>query len=694
MTLRLLLLSLLAFTFACQQQETEEKTLDIASQKPTEMVNVFLGSSGDHGQMSPAASYPFSMLSIGPHTYPATHTGYEYYAKEFLGFSHTRLEGVGCQGSGGNILVRPFLGDSWETSDLIKTEDKAKPGYYSVKFENKIAAEFAVADRYGVHHYQFPEGEKGFFIDLSYATVNRFQEEEHHIEGNTLSGWIDTRTTCGAGKYRIYYYMEFSQPVNWQETEAHKLTATVDKSQKDVEIYVALSSVNVEYAKKALTKASLNETKEVSDEAWNELLGHIKVKGDEERMKMFYSLLYRAIQSPYVISEDDGTYRAVDGSVQQSKEPIYNGWAIWDNYRTQLPLLSLIYPDEYQNISASIANLYPYGKRDFATENEPSPTVRTEHAIPVLWDAYQKGYKIDFEKIAEYLIKESETLDYSHPDKALEASYDAWALSKILASIGRDDLSEQFKKKALEYKKGWVNEFKDLTKDDVDRMGARGMYQGTIWQYRWFVPFDQKGLIELIGGEEQYLAELDEFFGHDYYNHANQPDLQTTKMYQGTSQPWKSQAIIHKVAVDTVIQHYFNNNSRGTGSYVGKIYKNDPATYLPTMDDDAGTMSSWYVWASSGIFPACVGEPVYYLHAPLMEEVSINWPEGEPLTIKVTNYNPDHAYIKEATFNGKSLNKNWLTHKEIRAGGELVITTSAEPNKNWGTAEPFLTSFQ
>src|SRR5690606_40287120 len=71
-----------------------------------EYVNVFLGSSGDHGQLSPAASSPFSQLSVLPQTYPTLHTGYEYLAKEVLGFTHNRMEGVGCQGSGGLIMVR------------------------------------------------------------------------------------------------------------------------------------------------------------------------------------------------------------------------------------------------------------------------------------------------------------------------------------------------------------------------------------------------------------------------------------------------------------------------------------------------------------------------------------------------------------------------------------------------------------
>lgn len=100
-----------------------------------DQVNVFLGSSGDLCQLSPAASYPFSMLSIGPQPYPATHTGYEHLAKEFLGFTHNRMEGVRCLGSGGNLLIKPFPGEDPEASTLLKAAEDIGPVFYQVSFK-------------------------------------------------------------------------------------------------------------------------------------------------------------------------------------------------------------------------------------------------------------------------------------------------------------------------------------------------------------------------------------------------------------------------------------------------------------------------------------------------------------------------------------------------------------------------------
>jgi putative alpha-1,2-mannosidase len=649
-------------------------------------VNTFLGSSGDHGQMSPAASSPFGMLSIGPQTYPNLHMGYEHKAKTFLGFTHNRMEGVGCQGSGGNILIKPYIGNNAQECILNKATESAGTGFYKVAFTNQIKVGIAVNKNVGAEHYTFPQAtQKSFYIDLSHTLANKFVAEEHTVSADGISGWIDSRTTCNVGTYRVYYALKFSDPVQFKAINAHQLTAGVSVAQ--VQLNIAFSSVGVAHAKATLNTLSFDATKKSSETHWNDVLGRITVKGDLAREKLFYSLLYRTVQSPYLISEPDGSYRATDGSIQHTDGQAYNGWAIWDNYRTQLPLLAVLYPEKYKYMVTSIANMYKHGKKDYATQHEPSNTVRTEHAIVVLLDAYRKGFTVDFKGITDSLIAEVDRLDFKSPDKALESSYDTWALSQILNITGKQELAAKYKLKALAYKAYWNKDFKDLTKPDVDRVSARGMYQGTIWQYRWLVPFDNKGLIELMGGEKGYLKELNRFFDDDYYNHANEPDIQAPLMFNATSQPWRSQYLVQKFAVDTVVQYYFNDNSRGIDPFVDVIYQNKPDTYIRTMDDDAGAMSAWYVFAATGLFPACTGWPVYYLSVPLFNEVAFN-----NFTIKVTNYATNRRYIQSATLNGKPLNRNWLTHEEITNGGTLMITASSQPNKVWGTKDQWISS--
>ncbi|ANI90078.1 alpha-mannosidase [Arachidicoccus ginsenosidimutans] len=682
------ILFLLCFTEIHSFAQTNNKAVE----NPAALVNVFLGTSADHGQLSPAASAPLSMLSIVPQTYPHIHTGYEYYAKEFLGFAHTCLEGVGCQGSGGNILIKPFLGDDYTKCKLIKASQAGSPGYYSVSFTNRISASFVVTPKYGVHHYVFPKGKKGFYIDLSHTLSNGFVDEQHTISNDTLSGWVEAGTTCSVGKYKIYYRLVLDKNVQWDSVGKHQLIAHLPDEAATVDIRIALSSVNNEYARAAIGNDNFDVLKNKSEAAWNNMLAHVKVTGDRKREALFYSLLYRAIQSPYKISEPDGHYRAIDGSEQISSDTMYNGWSIWDNYKTQLPLLSVLYPQQYKGIIRSVANLYKYGKKDYATQHEPSNTVRTEHAMVALLDAYKKGYSIDFAPIKDSLKNEVDRLDFSHPDKALESSYDCWAFSQIAYILHDTTLSNRYGRKALEYKNYWNKDFKDLTRHDVDRMQARGMYQGTIWQYRWLVPFDVKGLMELAGGEKDFIKQLDTFFGNDYYSHANEPDIQMPVLYNATGEPWKSQYMMHKIAVDTMIQYYFNDNSRGIDSYIGPIYKNEPQAFLRTMDDDAGAMSSWFVFAACGFFPACVGEPVYYLNVPLFKTVTINLPEEKTFTIKVENFSDKNCYIKRAVLNGKVWNKNYITQQDIMNGGTLVIEASAEPAEN-NHMEKWISSF-
>jgi len=674
------LLAALLLPFIAQAQNTSSQ----AQGNPAAQVNVFLGTSGDHGQMSPAATAPFSMLSIGPQTYPKLHAGYEYNAKIFLGFTHNRFEGVGCQGSGGNILIKPYLGDNPSGSPLIKSTESASPGNYKVGFTNHIKTEITVADKQGLEHYEFPAGAKGFYFDLSHTLANQFVSEEHVVEGQLISGSIKAKTTCNVGTYTVFYAISINKPVKWTDSANHKLTAVLNAAESNADISVSFSAVDVAHAKAGLIKQSYAQLQSTSTSLWNDVLSRIQVSGDPAREKLFYSLLYRTMQSPYVISEKDGSYRATNGTLKHSKETLYNGWAIWDNYRTQLPLLAIALPEKYQGITTSIANLYANGKRDYATQNEPSNTVRTEHAMVVLLDAYRKGYKVDFTSICDSLIKDVEKLDYSHPDRTLESSYDAWALAQILKVLKKDELSAKYLKQAEQYKTYWKKDFEDLTKGDVDRVSARGMYQGTILQYRWFAPYDLKGLAELMGGDKAYIKQLDHFFDNDQYNHANEPDTQAPFMYNASSEPWKSQALIHKLAVDTVVQYYFNDNSRGIDPFVDRIYKNEPAAYIRTMDDDAGAMSGWFVFAATGLSPAAVGWPVYYLNVPLFKTVSFQWPKGKAFHIKVENFDDKNPYIAGVSLNGKKLDRLWITHEEVMKGGELVITASPEPVKDFG----------
>ncbi len=162
-------------------------------------------------------------------------------------------------------------------------------------------------------------------------------------------------------------------------------------------------------------------------------------------------------------------------------------------------------------------------------------------------------------------------------------------------------------------------------------------------------------------------------------------------LYNASREPWKSQALLHRLAVDTVVQPYFNDNSRGIDPYIGRIYQNQPQAYLHTMDA-AGAMSAWYVLAACGLMPACVVAPVYYLTLPLFQQLTLQVSEKKRLTIRVENYAPARRYVQEVHLNGKRMDRNWLTHKELIAGGTLTLIAADAPNTNWGLRQQWLST--
>ncbi|MCC9043683.1 glycoside hydrolase family 92 protein [Myroides sp. M-43] len=642
--------------------------------KLSDNVNVFLATSGDYGQLSPGASFPFSMLCISPETYPFNHTGYDNRAKLFKGVTHIRLQGVGCMGSGGNILIKPIMDNNLDT-ELIKKKEQGKPGYYKVEFTNKIKADFTVGHNYGVHRYYFPN--KGqLLVDLSSATGGAFVGAQYQVSDHAIKGKISSKTTCSAGVYHFYFNLDFGKKATLRKISEYQFI--VDFSCSEVEVQVGLSSVSEQYAQnRTAVGKSFENTKTLATQRWDELLSMARVSDkDDQRIKLFYSLLYRTLQAPYVISEEDGSYRTISGLLKKADFKVYHGWALWDNYREVIPLYSILYPQVYKDVVRSILNMYPYGKKDFSTLNEPGPTVRTEHALVVLADAVNKGYELPIDSIKEYLVREANQLDLSSADKALESCYDYWALSQILKSVQDTVKAKHYLDKAKEYKKYWLKDFKDIHVHDVDKMQARGLYQGTIWQYRWLVPYDIRGLIHLIGSEKEFEDQLDIFFQGHYYNHANQPDLQTSSLYNVTRSPYKSQRLIHDLLLNESIQFYFNDNSKGIDPYIGRIYKNTPQAFLRTMDDDLGTMSAWFVLRSLGFSAANVGSDIFYLNAPVFEKTIIR-------NNLVISNKERSSYIQEVEYNNKDYQRNYISYKELLGASNIIFKTSEKPNKQW-----------
>lgn len=650
------------------------------SPSPVNQINVFMATADDHGQLSPAVSMPFGLMKAGPQTSPGGHSGYNFSDSLLLGFNHMHVPGVGCSGAGGNILIIPRTTESDTIPVKIDKESEiGTPSYYAVVFENNIKAEIIAGDRIAIHSYQFPENrEKTITFDFGFS-LDRFDSEKHTVANrNEITGFVSSRNVCGRGKHKTWYSIRTNQDFKIISDKGHKLKCAFQNP--SVEVRVALSVINAEAASERIQeneKLSFTDIQEQNEQSWKEELSTIKVKGDNEKSAIFYTMLFRALQSPFRIDEK-GKYRGSDGEIYDAPTGRYNGWSVWDTYRTKFPLFSLCIPDEMENMCQSLYELYDQGMPVWSSENEPVPSVRTEHSEIVLLDAINKGI-IGLPSGATFkkMVAHTEKLEWDSPDKILESSYDCRALAEI-ARMKKDFATEkELREKSISYRKIWVEKFKTMD-ENSDIMHGDGLYEGTLWQYRWAVPFDIQGIIKLAGSSEKLVDELDYFFENNLYNMGNQPDIHTPFLFNRLGASYKTQAIVDKL-LNRVTDNYYGTHGKWEKPVSRVIFQNKPKGFIPEMDDDSGTMSAWYVLASIGLFPTYVGSPDFDIFTPQFSQITLNVGE-KPFHIRCENFGNGNIYIQQACLNKKPLEDPVISYSEIKNGGSLELILGAEPN--------------
>ncbi len=655
-------------------------------------INPFICTSNDHGQTDVAAGVPFGMIKPCPDTEPIAHSGYDYSAKEIIGFSNTRFSGVGCRGVGGNLRIFPFVASQ---SDSIptrvtysKNSERAVPGAYAVLLDNGVKAELTGTRQVGYHKYTFPKSKfSGLTIDLASSYVGHIAEEHTILDNGVIAGKVTSVNVCRKGQYTFYYAISFNKEITSVSEQNSKLTFSFStKNDEAVQLLCALSAVSEENAQNTLGKAldtSFEDVKKSAYRQWNKVMGNVQVEtGNDTLKELFYTHLYHATQSPFIINDDNGNYRGSDGKLYNSHQNYYHGWSIWDTFRTKLPLFSLVYPERYSEILSSLKQLYKQGKPDWATETEPFLTIRTEHAILVLLEAYKKGQlPFSLGSIYAELKEEAETLPFKSPDNVLESSLDLWALSQISKELGYLDDHKAYKDRAFEYKTLWKEKFL-MMDEDADVMHGDGLYEGTLWQYRWFVPFDMEGIQNMVGGQQVFESQLDYFFDNELFNIGNQPDIQVPYLYNYTDSPWKTQALIHKL-LNTKTNNWYGTHEKFEKPIFKKIFTNTPDGYIREMDDDAGTMSSWYVWSTMGLYPIFPGSTELALTTPQFDKITIQT-KDKPLQIIANGLSSENIYIQQVTWNGAEINTAIVDFNMISKGGILRFELGDKPNKHWG----------
>ena len=675
-------------------------------------------------------------------------SGYHYSDGDLRGFSHNHLTGTGC-GDLGNILLLPSVGEVKLTpgsapgqgyrTRFSHDQETARPGYYRVYLPDpKINVELTATPRAGLHRYTFPESDNAHvLLDLWHGIHNKPTEAMVTVENNrTISGY---RKSNGWGGDKVFFFViEFSRSfdgsgieldkkaVTGQEARGREVKAHFDfktKAGEKVLAKVGLSTVSVEGARKNLQaeipKWNFEKVAAAARDQWERVLNVMSVETPDKNLKeTLYTAFYHTLMAPTILSDVDGQFRGPDGKVHQAEGyDYYTELSLWDTFRAEHPLLTLAQPRRVNDmVKTMLAHYTIFGQQTLPVWPEGGKETWCmigNHAIPVMVEAYNKGFRqwnpndalaamvATTEKNREQQ-DEYRTLGYipsrekaQAVAKTLEYAYDDACIARFARSLGRNDLAERYAKRA----QNWENVFDPATgfmhgKDkagawvtpfDPNKISFDDFTEANAWHYTFFVPHNTPGLIAKMGGDDKFVAKLDELFDTKekipnflpdvtgligMYAHGNEPCHHVAYLYNYAGQPWKTQARVRQVA-----NALYNNT---TGGICG--------------NDDCGQTSAWYVFTALGFYPVDSASGIYVLGSPFVDKLTLKLDSkcysGATFTVIAKNNSPQNPYIQSATLNGKPLTRSWIRHEEIVAGGKLVFTMGPTPNRSWGSAPP------
>ncbi len=699
------------------------------TKKEIDYVDPFIGT-GYHGHTYPGATVPFGGVQLSPDSRQYSWdgcSGYHYSDSTILGFSHTHLSGTGCIDLG-DVLFYPTsdeLGDGYVFPPIPFSHDNetAEAGFYKVKLDNGVTAELTATPHVGVHRYTFKnEGEPKIVIDLAHLLEHEaIKESELTIDADEISGM---RCTDGwvANQY-VYFVAQFSAPFEAQLIHNGEQIPANIKSAKDGNIQtivffpeskgkkvvcrVGISTVSIENARKNLHKEvadfDFDKVKIEAQNAWEKVLSAFQISGGtSEELTNFYTALYHCMITPNIISDVNEEYRGADMKTHKSGgHKIYSTFSLWDTFRAWNPLMILTDTTLVNDMINSFLNFYDEtGKLPiWSLSSGETGTMVGYHAASVIYDAYNKNIRdYDVEKALEAMRETAyKRIRGTTPfvgygfipadrkresvSRLLENCYDDWCIAELAKDLGKDDIYDEFIYRAQLYKNvfdGKTGFFRARKQDGVwvepfiPEAVARAYTEATAWQYRFFVLHDVNGLINLMGGQQEYTRNLDSLFNTTVemkgsqsditgllgqYAHGNEPSHHMAYLYSFAGQPWKTQAMVRRL--------------------LAEMYKPTPEGIIG--NEDCGQMSAWYVMSSLGLYEVCPGSGQYVFASPLFEKSSIRLANGKTLAI-LANAPAKNVYIKEVYFNGELVAKNYITHQKLMEGGELKFVLSSEPN--------------
>jgi predicted alpha-1,2-mannosidase len=708
-------------------------------------VNTFVGTGG-HGHTYPGATVPFGMVQLSPDTrvegWDAC-SGYHYSDSTILGFTHTHISGTGVADYG-DILLMPTIGPpavshgdparrhSGYRSAFRHQTEQATPGYYSVQLDDyDIRAELTASTRVGLHRYTFPRSnEANVILDLQHGLgPDHVIEAGIQISGdNEIAGY--RRSDGWAKDQMIYFVVQFSKSfrsfgisvrdrfqarrrmASGRNVKAYVRFSTGKDEQ--VLVKVGISAVDIDGARRNLATEvpdwDFDAVRGSAQQAWEAELSKIQVDGaTEEQYRTFYTALYHVLLAPNTFSDVDGRFRGMDGKIHEAKGyTMYTVFSLWDTFRAEHPLLTIIDPKRSLDFVKSLIEKYEESRVLPVWELAANETwcMIGYHSVPVIFDAYVKGIRGFDASEAFQAMKHSAMLyhfglqgyrqegfvpaekESESVSKTLEYAYDDWCIAQMAGDLGKREEYDEFAERAQFYKNvfdpstGFMRaKYNASWAAPFEPASVNVNYtEANAWQYSFFVPQDVPGLITLLGGRERFVQKLDSLFtttsklaGRDQpdvtgligqYAHGNEPSHHVAYLYDYAGKPWKTQAMVRFI--------------------VDSLYSSRPDGLCG--NDDCGQMSAWYVLSAMGFYPVTPGLPMYAIGSPIFKKMTIRLENGKEFILQADGNSAQNKYVQSARLNGKSYGRCYLTHETITEGGGIEFSMGPRPNTSWGAA--------
>jgi predicted alpha-1,2-mannosidase len=630
---------------------------------------------------------------------------------------------------------------SGKYSSFSHANERAFPGYYAVRLTKPdVLVELTSTMRTGIHRYSFSgKEEPHVMLDLCSVLGDKNVEGgtvRINPEKSEVTGEVKTFGTF-AGRYggiKVYFFARFNKSFTnsrifdgttflMGKSDGTGKELGVDFSfgvnSQVIELRLGISHVSIENARLNLETEtgglSFEKLVDAAGTAWEKKLALVEPEFENDKDKtIFYTALYRSFQMPTLFQDVNGDYFGFDKKVHKAEGfNYYTDLSLWDTFRTLHPLYILIAPKEQRDMLVSLVKMKEQGGYlpRWPSGNGYTGSMLGSPADMVISESYQKGIR-DFDVKSAYEgmkflalnptpkgtrfggrsgIAEYNKYRYCPTnlmDKAVSRTLEyAWAdqaIATLADSLGKKEDARLFYEHAAYYKNCWNPEtryfqsrdskgefsktFKPLRLSyfDTDGKYTKDFVEGSALQWRFAVPYDPQGLIELFGGNDSFVRKLNDFFEKSdptmsswnpgsYYWHGNEPDIHSAYLFNEAHRPDLTQKWVR-----WILDNKYAVNSEGLDG-----------------NDDGATLSSWYIFASLGLYPMA-GSVYYELGAPLFKSAKIHIGD-KCLEVVTANYSPNNKYVSGIWLNRRLMKDFKLKHNDIKDGGLLKFEMSNLP---------------